>query len=70
MLFRECLNKQQRSIKSLSLPFKSELIEMASIVQLTDDGKAIKDKFRELSKYFIWPIELGSGYYWEASSPF
>ena len=46
------------------------MIEMASIVQLTDDGKAIKDKFRELSKYLIWPIESGSGYYWEASSPF
>ena len=25
----------------------------------------IKDKFRELSKYLIWPIKSGSGYYWE-----
>jgi hypothetical protein len=23
----------------------------------------MEDKFRELSKYLIWPIESGSGYY-------
>jgi hypothetical protein len=50
---------------TFEIELDTELMEMASVIQLTDDQKVLKDKFRELSKYLIWPIESGSGYYWE-----
>jgi hypothetical protein len=50
---------------TFEIELDAELVEMASAVQLTNDEKTIKDKFREISKYLIWPIESGSGYYWE-----
>ena len=40
-------------------------MEIASAVEQFSDVKMIKDKFRELSRFLIWPIESGSGYYWE-----
>jgi hypothetical protein len=51
---------------TFEIELDTDLMEIASISQqLAGDRKAIKDKFRELSKYLIWPIEFGSGYYWE-----
>ena len=51
---------------TFEIELDAELMDIASsIPQLADDRKAIKDKFRELSKFLIWPIESASGYYWE-----
>ena len=38
-------------------------MEIASVIpQLADDRKAIRDRFRELSKFLIWPIEYSAMY--------
>jgi len=51
---------------TFEIELDAELIDIASsIPSLADDRKAIKNKFRELSNFLIWPIESASGYYWE-----
>jgi hypothetical protein len=51
---------------TFEIELDAELMDIASIIpQLADDRKTIREKYRELSKFLIWPIESASGYYWE-----
>src|SRR5206468_12794589 len=50
---------------TFEIELDAELMEIAAAVEQFSDVKMIKDKFRELSRFLILPIESGSGYYWE-----
>jgi len=63
--FEEARSSEEPVECTFEIELDAELMEIASAVEQFSDVKMIKDKFRELSRFLIWPIESGSGYYWE-----